>query len=323
MIHLATEEHLTPAAIARRVGVHRHTVESTLKRYHDTGTIKERAGRGRKRKITTEDEKKIFKKSKQGKNATEIAREYERETKMKVSESTVRNIIHDHQGKWMRRQQVEALTPANKAKRLAYAQAMKNYNWKKVLFSDEKVFFLGAAKTHAYQQPGKRKKYPVIRHPPKLNVWAAAGTHMRSKLYFFNTNMDAELYQKVIKSRLRADRITFSPDCPVTLPQRYHFLQDNAKPHKAKESMAKLAELVNNRIIEHPAQSPDLNPLEDLWSYLDRKVKAANIKSIQGLKQTLTHEWENLPWSYIRDSVKSMPRRLVECVELAGGRTHY
>ena len=84
-----------------------------------------------------------------------------------------------------------------------------------------------------------------------------------------------------------------------------------------------LEELVPSTIIDHPPQSPDLNIMEDLWSYLARKVAAANIKTLQGLKQKLTLEWEKLPWTYIRKSVKSMPRRLAECMEREGKRTHY
>src|SRR5690349_11319697 len=105
-------------------------------------------------------EKKIIKKAKKEKNATEIARDYERET----SDATIRRIIKDQKLAWLSRQPIEALTPANEAKRLAYAHDMKNHNWKRVLFSDEKVFFLGAEKTHAYQEPGKRKKRSVTRH---------------------------------------------------------------------------------------------------------------------------------------------------------------
>ena len=153
VIHLSNELHLKPAAIARRVGLHRNTVAYTLKRYHDTGGVRERPGRGRKRKITAEDERQIVKKARKGKDATEIAREFERETKMKVSRQTVGRIIHAHKQKWLRKQQVEALTPANKAKRLVYAQATKDYKWQNVFFSDEKVFFLGSAKTHAYTRP--------------------------------------------------------------------------------------------------------------------------------------------------------------------------
>ena len=67
--------------------------------------------------------------------------------------------------------------------------------------------------------------------------------------------------------------------------------------------MSELQELVDDR-------SPDLNIMEDLWSYLDRKAKAAKIKTLQGLKRKLTMEWQKLPWSYIRTSVQSMRTRL-------------
>ena len=84
-----------------------------------------------------------------------------------------------------------------------------------------------------------------------------------------------------------------------------------------------LEELIEDRIIAHPAQSPDPNILEDLWSYLDRKVKASKVKTINGLKRKLTMEWEAMAWSEIRQSVHSMRSRLVECEELEGARTHY
>jgi transposase len=323
VIFLSTEEHRSPTAIARRLQISRPTVYNVLDKYHETGTTKDRAGRGRKRKISAADEKKIIKKAKKGQDATEIARDYERETKIKVDRTTIGRIIKDHKLKWLTIEQVEELSEENKAKRLAYARAMMQHNWFRVLFSDEKTFYLGATKTHAYQEPGKRKKYPKKRYPPKLNVWAGCGAHMKTKLYFFAENMNTPLYQKVIQARLREDRITFSPDCPTTLPQKYEFVQDNPRWHKAKKTMEILEELVPSTIIDHPPQSPDLNIMEDLWSYLACKVTAANIKTFQGLKQKLTLEWEKLPWSYIRKSVRSMKSRLVECVELEGGRTHY
>ena len=135
--------------------------------------------------------------------------------------------------------------------------------------------------------------------------------------------MDSLLYQKIINNRLQERHLTLAPDCPPRLPDRYEFLQDNDPKHKAKRTMKLLEELVDDRIIEHPAQSPDLNIMEDIWSHLDRKVKAAKVKTIPGLKRRLTQEWESMPWSLIRRSVASMPTRLAECEELQGGRTQY
>ena len=51
--------------------------------------------------------------------------------------------------------------------------------------------------------------------------------------------------------------------------------------------MELLDELVGERIIRHPAKSPDLNTIENLWAILDRKVKSAEITTIQTLKRFL------------------------------------
>ena len=54
--------------------------------------------------------------------------------------------------------------------------------------------------------------------------------------------------------------------------------------------MAAVEKLVGDRLISHPAKSPDLNPIEDMWSYLDRKVKEAKVTSIRSLKTVLPRE---------------------------------
>ena len=71
-------------------------------------------------------------------------------------------------------------------------------------------------------------------------------------------------------------------------------MQDNDPKHKSNDAMNFLRERVGDRILHHPSQSPDLNILEDLWSYLDRKVKASHVKSIDALKRKLKKEWDLL-----------------------------
>ena len=109
----------------------------------------------------------INKKTKAGQNPTEIARECECD-KIKVSDGKVNKIINDHNLQWL----TTALTSANQTKRSAYAQAMSEYNWMRVLFSDEKVLLLCAAKTYAQsRETEKCAQCPLIFH-----VWAAVGT---------------------------------------------------------------------------------------------------------------------------------------------------
>jgi transposase len=107
---LATELHLGPSAIARKMGITKHTAIDLLKKYAETGLVKDRPGRGRKRKLTKEVEKKIMKKAKKEKDATEIAREIASETGITVHQQTIRNIIKDHKQRYLVRQPIEELS---------------------------------------------------------------------------------------------------------------------------------------------------------------------------------------------------------------------
>ena len=56
---------------------------------------------------------------------------------------------------------------------------------------------------------------------------------------------------------------------------------------------------------QHPAVSPDLNVMEDVWSYLDRHVRASKVTTIRGLKKKLTQLWNDLSWkSFVRQQIQ-------------------
>ena len=49
--------------------------------------------------------------------------------------------------------------------------------------------------------------------------------------------------------------------------------------------MKLLGELTKLRMYKHPPKSPDFNVMEDVWSYLDRHVRASKVTTIKGLKK--------------------------------------
>ena len=71
----------------------------------------------------------------------------------------------------------------------------------------------------------------------------------------------------------------------------YMFQQDLAPFHTSKLVQEKMTKLKLN-VLEWPAKSPDLNPLEMLWSILDKKLAAKPIYSIMELRQRLEEEWK-------------------------------
>jgi hypothetical protein len=201
-----------------------------------------------------------------------------------------------------------------------YASEMINNNWKSVLFTDEKSFWLGSFSEYAWQQLDDRIEVETEKWTPKLHVWGGIGYYFKSKLYFFEENMNAPLYQKILKKRLPP---TPAPDCPRKLKEKWYFLQDNDPKHKSKKSMEIVEELTDGRFYKHPPYSPDFNIMEDVWSYLDREVRESKITSIQGLKRKLTRLWNEITWDQFRVNVDSMPTRLQQCLDRGGARTDY
>jgi transposase len=59
-------------------------------------------------------------------------------------------------------------------------------------------------------------------------------------------------------------------------------MQDNAPCHKAKSVMSFLDQQESN-VMDWPAQSPDLNPIENLWQRLGNKVMARNPENVEDL----------------------------------------
>jgi len=78
-------------------------------------------------------------------------------------------------------------------------------------------------------------------------------------------------------------------------------------------------------LMEWPANSPDLNPIEHLWDELIRRVEArpAKLTTLRDLRLALLEEWENIPQENIRTLVDSMPQKCQAVIEAEGGVTRY
>ena len=74
-----------------------------------------------------------------------------------------------------------------------------------------------------------------------------------------------------------------------------------------------------------PSQSPDLNPIEHLWSELDRHIRNRSplAKNLKELETALQEEWQKISNTVLMNLIESMPRRIEACIANNGWPTKY
>ena len=79
------------------------------------------------------------------------------------------------------------------------------------------------------------------------------------------------------------------------------------------------------RVLDWPEQSPDLNPIENLWQHFKKKLNSYErlAKDIQELWERTEAEWEKIKVEECQNIIESMPRRLKVMIQAEGGHTKY
>jgi hypothetical protein len=81
----------------------------------------------------------------------------------------------------------------------------------------------------------------------------------------------------------------------------------------------------NITLIRWPGNSPDLNPIENVWSWMKRQLKEAPCTNLEELKREILKLWcqKMDDCEYLRHLVESLPRRLEEVIQREGAMTKY
>ena len=77
--------------------------------------------------------------------------------------------------------------------------------------------------------------------------------------------------------------------------------------------------------MEWPAQSPDLNIIENIWPYMKWELEksAVDIATKNDLLREIQSVWRNIELDYIRNLYQSIPDRLDNVIKMKGHLTKY
>jgi len=259
-------------------------------------------------------------------SAVQIARQLQETESVTICAQTVRNRLHDIQYRSRIARKKPYLTDDHKKARLEFALAHQYEPiefWRKILWSDESKFnrISSDGPIKVWRKPNEAYTLSCMRGTVKYgggNVmgWGCMSYAGAGHLAFIDERMNAELYCRILDDHL------FQSADQLRLPSDFIFQQDNDPKHTAHVTKAWMNEN-GVRLLEWPAQSPDLNPIEHLWEQLERKLANRRCKSDDELKACLIDAWTRLEIEKVRNLVDSMPRRLAAVITANGGPTKY
>ena len=145
-------------------------------------------------------------------------------------------------------------------------------------------------------------------------VWGCVSALGKGNLHFCDGTINAEKYIEILEQHM--------------LPSRRHpfkgspciFQQDNTKPHSTHISKAWLRKK-GVRVLDWPACSPDLSPIENVWRILKRKMRQQRPCTVAHLKTCLQEEWDKVTPETLPHSVSYVPKRLFSVVKRNGNVT--
>lgn len=241
-----------------------------------------------------------------------------------VHKSTVSRVLNASSHiKWTKPKPKPKLTSQHKINRLKFAQNHMHWTteWHHVIFSDEKKFNLDGPDCYSHYWHDLRDK-EAVRSKRNFGgqtqmVWGGFSYDSKLPICWISTKMNSTNYCDLLEDVLIPHLEEYQDDSAV-------FQQDNASIHVSRQSKAWF-EAKEITVLEWPACSPDLNPIENLWGILASKVYAngRQFNNVKDLKACIRECWEQIDAQTIQNLVTSMPKRIFEVIKNKGGPTKY
>ena len=213
----------------------------------------------------------------------------------------------------------QLIRQANKQKRCDWAQTYLHDDFENVIWTDETTVQLEAHRRYCYRKDGEKPlPKPQAKHPVKVHVWAGISKKGATKICIFDGIMDATLYCEILEKTLIPFVLeVFHP------PTTHRFMQDNDPKHTSRAAQEFYATHGINWW-KTPAESPDLNPIENLWhemkEYMRREIKP---KTKEELVHGLMNFWETVDKYKCCRYINHLNKVIPKVIEVHGEPTGY
>ncbi len=147
-------------------------------------------------------------------------------------------------------------------------------------------------------------------------IWAAMSSAGVGTLCFLKSTVNAAIYQDILEHFMlpSADKLYGDAD--------FIFQQDVAPAHTATGTKSWFNDH-GVTVLDWPANSPDLNPIENIWCIVKRKMRDTRPNKANDLKATIKATWASITPEQCHRLIASMPRLIDAVIHAKGGPTKY
>ena len=309
------------AEFGRKLG--HSTVQNVWKKFLETEQVSNQwSTMGRPKALNEEEREMLIETARD--NRLSSTRELLEEVKFGISRETANRELLAKGYKAYKAPAKPLLTEDNIAARYQYARRhryWKEDRWRTFVFTDENCFRLvhHNGRVFVRRLPEEELNPNVIQHSvaskSMVMVWGAVSREGIGPLVRVKGNMDGNGYLDLFRFRLKR----YYPDL---YNGNQIFLDDNAPPHNSNV----VSEWFNKFGIQRtlwPANSPDLNIIEDVWNKMKYEIREKIFTSKDELWEELKYQWQAISKDFIDCLYDSLPNRIQAVLEAEGGSTKY
>lgn len=195
--------------------------------------------------------------------------------------------------------------------------------WEKVLWSDEtKIELFGLNSTrHVWRKKNAaydpKNTVPTVKHGGgSIMFWGCFSAKGTGLLHRITGKMDGAMYRTILKDNLLPSAKK------LKIGRGWVFQHDNDPKHTAKATKDWLKKH-HIKVMEWPSQSPDLNPIENLWRELKVRVARRQPTNLHDLERICKEEWAKIPPGVCAKLVVNYKKRLTAVLANKGFATKY
>ena len=301
--------------ISENMKINRKTVIRWIKRYNDKNSVRRKEGSGRKKKTNIEEDMKIIDELEENScfSSREIKLNLENDGLL-LSTRTIRRRLNEFNYEYKNPRRKIMLTKNEKLNRLEWAIKYRNFNWERVIFSDETSVWNIQNNKKIWIKKGEKNIERIPKYSFKKNIWGCINIHTGFNMFVFSGIMDSVKYIDILQQNLLEN---------IDGNYQYFIFQDDNDPKHRAKITKRWKEENNIKSLEWPSYSPDLNPIENVWNIIKEYLSKYIILDENDLMFYIDQAYKKIDWRIIKNLINSMPNRIQQVIERKGDYTDY